>query len=302
MQKVLLIANPYAGSVSRRVKEVIVKALASDFKIEVADTEARFHAIELSADAVDRDFDAVVALGGDGTINEVSQGLVGTDVALGILPGGTTNVMARSLGIPTDPVEATAFLSSHLRSATRRRIGVGRAGDRYFLFCAGMGLDAEVVKRVEADPTRKREQREMFFLTNAVKAAATDYRAIDPMITLEAPGHEPRRLVLAVCCNGRPFTYFRRWPVDVCPEARLDKRLDVLGLERIHASTIPRIAWGLLVSRSHVRWRRSVYLHDLAGFTLTADRPLPFQVDGDYVGEWDSAELSHIPDALDLLA
>jgi diacylglycerol kinase family enzyme len=302
VQKVLLIANPYAGSVSRRVKEVIVKALASDFKIEVADTEARSHAIELSADAVDRDFDAVIALGGDGTINEVSQGLVGTDVALGILPGGTTNVMARSLGIPVDPVEATAFLSSHLRSATRRRIGVGRAGDRYFLFCAGMGLDAEVVKRVEADPSRKRERREMFFLTNALKAAATDYRGIDPMITLEAPGIEARKVVLAVCCNGRPFTYFRKWPVDVCPEARLDKQLDLLGLERIHATTIPRIAWGLLVSRSHVRWRRSVYLHDIVRATLTSDRPLPFQVDGDYVGEWESAELAHIPDALDLLA
>lgn len=302
MQKVLLIANPYAGSVSRRVKDVIVKALASDFKIEVADTEARFHAIELSVDAVDRDFDAVIALGGDGTINEVSQGLVGTDVALGILPGGTTNVMARSLGIPTDPVEATSFLSSHLRSGTRRRIGVGRANDRYFLFCAGMGLDAEVVKRVEADPSRKRESREWFFLSNALKAAATDYRGIDPMITLEAPGMEARKVVLVVCCNGRPFTYFRKWPVDVCPEARLDRRLDVLGLERIHATTIPRIAWGLLVSRSHVRWRRSTYLHDIPNATLTADRPLPVQVDGDYVGEWGSAEISHLADALDLLA
>jgi diacylglycerol kinase family enzyme len=298
----MLIANPYAGSVSRRVTEVIVKALASDFKIEVADTEARFHAMELSVDAVDRDFDAVIAFGGDGTINEVAQGLVGTDVALGILPGGSTNVMARSLGVPTNPVEATAFLSSHLRTATRRRIGVGRAGDRYFLFCAGMGLDAEVVKRVEADPARKRRHREYFFICNALKAAATEYRGMDPAITLEVPGHGARKVVLVVCCNGRPFTYFRKWPVDVCPEARLDRKLDLLGLERVHASTIPRIAWGILVSRSHTRWRRSVYRHDVGRATLTADRPMPFQVDGDYVGEWDHADMSHVPDALDLLA
>ena len=138
MQQVLLISNERAGSVSARTKEVITKALQADFKLEAVDTTGRDHATELAQDAVDRGFDAVLVFGGDGTVNEAAQGVVATDVALGILPGGSTNVMARSLGIPRDPVEATAYMASRLRSDTYRRVGVGRVNARYFLFSAGM--------------------------------------------------------------------------------------------------------------------------------------------------------------------
>jgi diacylglycerol kinase family enzyme len=301
VEKVLLVANPNAGSVSKAIREVIVKALEADFKLEVADTRARNHAKELAEDAVDRDFDAVIAFGGDGTVNEVAQGLVHTDVALGVLPGGSTNVLARSLGIPRDPIEATAFLAHRLRSRSRRSIHVGRVDERYFLFSVGMGLDAEVVRRVEADPEAKRARKDWFFISNAVKAASTTYRGADPMITLEVEGHEPTRVVLAVCCNGWPFTFLKRFPVDVTPQVRLDGGLDVFALRRIRAVTIPRVAWALLVSRSHVRWRQGVYHHDISGLTLTADRPLPMQVDGDYIGERDSAHIELLRDALPLV-
>src|SRR5687768_17831665 len=120
MQRVLLVTNSFAGSVSARAHEVITKALSADFKLEAEETKSRDHATELARDAVERGFDAVVAFGGDGTINEIAQALVGTDVALGVLPGGSTNVLVRSLGVPNDPIEATAFLSSRLRSGTKR--------------------------------------------------------------------------------------------------------------------------------------------------------------------------------------
>jgi diacylglycerol kinase family enzyme len=301
VEKVLLISNARAGSVSARTKEVIVKALSADFKLEVADTEARDHATELARDAVDRDFDAVLVFGGDGTINEAAQPLVGSDISLGILPGGSTNVMARSLGIPRDPVEATAFLASHLRTGTKRRVNVGRANDRYFLFSAGMGLDAEVVRRVEADPEAKRRRGEMLFVSNAFGVGFKQYRGADPMITLEIEGTEPARVLLAVCCNARPFTYFKRFPVDVCPTASLDGRLTVFALTKIRTGTIPRIVWGLFVSRSHVRWRISRYHDDIGSFRLTADHPVPMQVDGDYVGEWDGAQVVLVEEAVDLL-
>ncbi|MEA2435321.1 MAG: hypothetical protein QOG54_2778 [Actinomycetota bacterium] len=301
MEKVLLIANPSAGSVSKAIREVIVKALEADFKLEVADTRARNHAQELSEDAVDRDFDAVIAFGGDGTVNEVAQGLVGTDVALGILPGGSTNVMARSLGIPRDPIEATAYLGHRLRSRSRRTINVGRVDERYFLFCSGMGLDAEVVKRVEADPEAKRTHRERFFISNALKAAFFDYRGKDPMITMQVEGHEPEKVVLAVCCNAWPFTFLSRFPVDVTPQVRLDGGLDAFGLRRIRTATIPRVAWSILVSRSHPRWKHGDYHHDISGLVLKADRPLPVQVDGDYIGERDSAHIELLRDALHLV-
>lgn len=301
MDKLLLVENPRAGTVSVRTKEVIAKALSADFKLEEVVTNHRGHASELARDAVDRGFDAVVAFGGDGTINEVAQGLVGTDVALGLLPGGRTNVTVRSLGVPRDPVEATAFLASRLRSRTTRRVNVGRIDERYFLFSAGMGLDAEVVKRVEADPEATRKWGEWFFLTNALKAGATEYRGMEPSITMTVDGGEPEQVVLAVTCNGRPFTYFKRFLVDVCPEATLDGGLDVFGLGKIHLGTIPRIAWAVLVSRSHIHWRRGTYHHDVSSIELVSTRPLPVQVDGDYIGERSQASIALIRDSLELL-
>jgi len=279
----------------------MLKALAADFKVEDAVTQAREHGWELAHDAVDREFDAVIAFGGDGTINEIAQALVGTDVALGILPGGSTNVMARSLGIPRDPVEATSFLAHRLRNRTRRRINVGRADDRYFLFSAGMGLDGEVVKRVEANPEGKREHGEWLFLWNAIRAALGEYRGADPLIRMRVEGGPEERVVLAVSCNGWPFSYFKRFPVDVCPQARLDGGIDVFGLRKVTALSVPRIAWAVLVSRSHVRWKKATYHHDVSAIDLSADRPLPVQVDGDYIGQWTSASLRLVPDALDVL-
>ena len=297
----MLVVNLHAGSVSTRTKEVIVKALQADFKVEAVDTARRDHAADLARDAVQRGFDAVLAFGGDGTINETAQGLAETDVALGILPGGSTNVMARALGIPSNPVDATAFVASRLRSAQRRQINIGRIGSRYFLFSAGMGLDAEVVKRVEADPERKRTSREWAFLSNALKAGLGDYRGMEPYITLSADGADPVKVMTAVCCNGRPFTYFKRFPVDVCPDTSLDGGLDVFGLRRMRARTAPRLAWALFVSRSHPKWRSTYYFHDVTRVELRADREMPVQVDGDYIGEFSEGRIRLLENALELL-
>ena len=301
MRSVVLISNPRAGSVSRRTRDVIQRALSADFKLEVVETLRRDHAQELARDAADRGFDAVVAFGGDGTVNEVAQGVAQTDTALAILPGGTTNVMARALGIPKDPVEATSFLSSRLRSGTKRRINVGQVDRRYFLFSCGIGLDAEVVKRVESDPRRYDGNREWLFVKHGLAAGSTDYRARDAKLTVTTPGGESSSALFAICCNARPFSYFKRWPVDVCPEAALEKGLDLLTMRSIHATTIPRVIWSIFVSRTHTKWRNSRYWHDLESFTWTAPEPLPVQVDGDYIGQWKQADVRILKGALDLL-
>ena len=301
MKKVLFVANPRAGSVSSRVKQVIVKALEADFKLEVAETAARNHAGDLARDAVDRDFEAVIAFGGDGTINETIQGLVGTDVGLGILPGGSTNVMARALGVPRDPVEATAFVASHLKSSTDVRVNAARLNDRFFLFNAGMGLDAETVRRVESNPEGKRRNHEKLFVRNAFKAGLTQYRGVEPMISMMVPGAEPIDVVTAITCNGAPFTYLGNWPVDVCPNARLDLALDVFGISRLRARMIPRLVYALFVSRSHTRWSTSSYHHDVESVRLEARVPMPVQVDGDYIGDLEKADISVVRDGLSLL-
>ena len=297
----MLVSNLHAGSVSTPTREVIIKALQADFKVEAVDTARRNHGTDLARDAVDRDFDAVLAFGGDGTINEVAQGLVDTDVALGILPGGSTNVLARSLGIPVNPVEATAFVGARLRATTRRRINVGAAGERFFLLCTGMGLDAEVVRRVEADPERKRENHEWAFVSNALKAGLGAYRGLEPGITMTVDGFDPVQVMTAVCCNGRPFTYLKRFPVDVCPEATLEGGLDVFGLHRLRSGTAPRLIWALFVSRSHLRWKTTTYRHDVARIELQSERPMPVQVDGDYIGESTGYSIVLKKEALDLL-
>lgn len=302
MEPVLLVVNARAGSVSPRRKEVIAKALSADFKLEVADTMRRGHATELARDAVDRGFRAVLAFGGDGTINEVAQPLVDTDVALGILPGGSTNVMARSLGVPNDPVEATAFVASRVRTGTRRRINIGRINERFFLFSAGLGLDGEVIKRVEANPQAKRARGEWLFLREALSAAWHDYRGAPPPVTLSVDAHDPQQVAFVVCANSRPLTYFKRWPVDALPEAHLDEGLDFFGLKRVGALHIPRIAWGVLVSRSHVQWKSAHYVHDASSAHLASARRLPAQVDGDYIGDLDAATIELRREALDLLA
>jgi diacylglycerol kinase family enzyme len=301
MNKVLLVSNPYAGSVSPRTREVIVKALAADFSLEVTETVSRDHATELSRDAADRSFDAVLVFGGDGTINEAAQGIVGTELALGILPGGSTNVMARALGVPRSPVEATAFLAHRLLSGTRRRVNVGRLGSRYFFFSAGMGLDAEVVRRVEADPKGKGQNHERLFVRNALIAGMTQYRGLDPLISVEVPPEPVHDVVTAICCNASPFTYYHGFPVDLCPEARLDKGLDVFGLGRLRLTTTPRLIYSLLVSRSHTTWRSSLYRHDISAVKLSARRRIPVQIDGDYIGDHEQARIELVPRALDLL-
>lgn len=306
VETVMLIANPYAGTVSEWGKEVLVKALHADFKLEVADTTGRDHATELAREAADRDFDAVVAFGGDGTINEVAQGVIGSRTALGILPGGSTNVMARATGVPTNPVDATAYLGRRLRSASARRINLGRltlAGGRkrHFLFAAGVGLDAEVVRRVERSTKPRAGRHDWLWVRHALQAAWSNYRGRDPMLSVAADGEGAEKAMLAVCCNGRPLTYFKNTPVEACPEARLDGGLDVIGLRRIRAATIPRVTWSLLVSHSHLKWRNVVYRHDVDGIDVRADHPLPVQVDGDYIGDYDEVRIDLVRAGLDLL-
>jgi diacylglycerol kinase family enzyme len=300
--RALLISNAAAGSVTTPLREEVTAALKADLELEVAQTQRRGHATELAGAAADQDFDAVLVLGGDGTVNEAAHGLVGSSVALGLIPGGSTNVMARSLGIPRDPIAAADFVASALRSGSRRRINVGRLNDRHFLFSAGVGIDAEVVRRVEAEPEKKRRLGEWLWLSNVLKVAVTEYVGAEPSMTARCSSGTGTRVLLLLCANGSPYTYFKHGPVNVLPEARLAGGLDFLGLTRLHPLMVPRLAFSLFVGQSHIRWRTSLYCHDVDGCELVVDRAAPAQVDGDYIGNVTRAEFALVPDALTLLA
>lgn len=299
MEQALLVVNLSAGSVSTSLKRIIEKALAADLKLEVAETNHRDHATELAADAADRGFDLVIAFGGDGTMNEVVNGLVGTDTALTLLPGGTANVLARSLGAERDIVEATGDLLNRLKTASTRRLNVGRMDDgRYFAMSCGAGIDAATVKRVEAHPDRKKKFADYYFLASVIGEAFGEYRGREPFIELEVDGTKTE-VMTAIVNNIPQFTFFKRWPVVVAPETKPEAGFDVLGLQRLKIRKIPRLVTSLFKTQSHLKWPETIYLHDVDEVVMrSTNGPFPVQVDGEFIGERRFLKIELIRDGL----
>src|SRR6201993_5096469 len=174
-KRLLIIVNPYATTVSDRLKNLVVYALRGSYEVDAIDTEARDHATELCKEAAREGYDVVVAFGGDGTVNEAANGLAGSDTPLFPLPGGRTNVYCRMLGIPTDVVDATEHLLGLTHDWHPRRVDVGRVNDRYFLFSAGIGLDASVVEQVDAHPRLKARVGEWYYAWTGVRTFSRRY-------------------------------------------------------------------------------------------------------------------------------
>lgn len=301
--RALLVHNPNATTTTPAVTDVIAKALSAELKLDVEATKRRNHAAYLAAGAVHEGYEVVIALGGDGTANEVVQGLAGTDVKLAIIPGGSTNVWARSLGLANDPVEATSDVLGKLRRGEDRTIGLGRANGRWFGFNAGFGFDAEVVRFVEQRHRMKRTVRQATFVYCGMLALATGFGRRPVEITVQPDdGEAVTGLRSAVCCNTDPFTYLGKLPARLCPEADFDKTLDVTGLTSLALLPLLRLAQTALTS-PNIHHRKIVRMwHDRSAYTLTSTEPLPLQLDGDYVGRTDRVRLEAVPRAVTVVA
>ena len=314
--RALLVVNPKATTFSTRVRDVLAHALASETRLELVETKARAHAVELAAQAKVDGYDVVVALGGDGTVNEVVNGLLaggpGPDVpALAVVPGGNANVFARALGMADNPVEATGQLLDALREQRRRPVGLGHAtgtwladgasAERWFVFCAGLGLDAEVVRQVELKRARGAKATPGLFVRTGVAHffASRDRRDV-PML-LHVDGAEPVPLGLALLCNTNPWTYLGPRPVQPCPRASFDTGLDLFGLTSLPTVATLRHLRQILSPRPRPKGKRVVQVHDAPELTLTADRPLALQVDGDDLGDADRVRFRAVPRALDVV-
>ncbi|MEY2246368.1 diacylglycerol kinase family protein [Streptomyces sp. BF23-18] len=302
--RALLVVNPAATTTSARTRDVLIHALASEMKLEVVTTEYRGHARDLGRQAADSDdIDMVVALGGDGTVNEVVNGLLhrGPDPrvpGLAVVPGGSTNVFARALGLPNDAVEATGALLDALREERERTVGLGLAAgtpgtedesvpSRWFTFCAGLGFDAGVVGRVEQQRELGRRSTHALYLRQVLRQFLDDPHRRHGTITLERPGVDPvTDLVLSIICNTSPWTFLGNRPVYAAPKASFDTGLDVLALSRMSTPAVARYATQLLTSSPErgPHGKHAVTRHDLADFTLHSKVPLPLQMDGDHLG------------------
>jgi diacylglycerol kinase family enzyme len=301
--KLLLIVNAKAGSVTPGAVNVIESALSSEFKVERAETKRQGHATHLAQGAAHEGVDLVVSMGGDGTVNEVVNGLAGTHVPLGLIPAGGTNVLARSLGIPKDPVEATWHLLAN-RNNPPRRVPLGRAAGRYFTFGCGIGFDGAIVREVERRQRMKKNLGHPYFVWSGLRIffAGVD-RKHAPIRLRWGPNleHERKSLFMAICQKTRPFTYFKDREMNICPEARLEKGIDCLAVDTFRAPTILRIVGQAFRGGVDIRNPHILYLHDQQQIEATGDIDLPVQMDGEYIGDHRKVLFESIPDALSLL-
>jgi diacylglycerol kinase family enzyme len=302
----LIIVNPYASTVSDRLRHLVVYALQGRFEVDAVDTEARGHATELCREAAHEGYDVVVAFGGDGTVNEAANGLLGSPTPLSCLPGGSANVFGKMLGIPSDPVDATEHLLAMADDWQPRKVDVGVVNGRCFTFASGLGLDASVVERVDANPRLKARFGPWFFTWVAVTTFMGHYVLRPPRLRVRTANGEELDGVTAVVQNGSPFTYFQNRPIDIAEGAMLDSGNLAAGvLHRATPLAGASIAWRAFSRRARVTRNRQITgLADATGMTVTSadGRPLPLQVDGDYLGEVSEAHYSILPDALHVVS
>ncbi len=307
----LIIVNPYATTVSDRLKNLVVYALQARYDVEAVDTEASEHAIEIGREARDGGYDIVVAFGGDGTLNEVVNGLAGTDVPVSVLPGGSTNVVCRTLGIPNDVVDATEHLIGLADDFHPRKVDLGRCNGRHFVFACGVGLDASVVKRVDAHPLLKARARHWYYTWAAVTAFYSEYLRDPVRLELELEG-ERIEGITAIAQNSDPFTYFADIPIRIAEQIALDDgRISLAVLRRAAQRDMLPVAARVLSKRLMVAKHRQVETFEGVREAMVRSisieeggnrRPLPVQVDGDYIGEYTEMRFSVAPGALTLVA
>jgi diacylglycerol kinase family enzyme len=307
----LIIVNPYATTVSDRLKNLVVYALQGRYEVEAVSTQAQNHATEIGREARDGGYDVVVAFGGDGTLNEVANGLAGTGVPVSVLPGGSTNVVCRTLGIPNDVVDATEHLLGLADDFRPRRIDLGLANGRRFVFSAGCGLDATAAKKVDARPRLKTRLGPYFYTWVATSSFYTEYLRNPVRMRLRAGGEELEG-VTVLAQNSDPFTYFGGRPVRVAHGVAIDDGTLTVSVLRRAAQrdmgfVIARLLSGRLRATDHRQIDHVAGVSEAVIESLTPaldgkTRGFPVQVDGDYIGDHARLELAIEPRALTVIA
>jgi diacylglycerol kinase family enzyme len=275
---VTLIVNPYASQVTQERVQAVERELARVANVTTLLTERPGHGTELAAGVGDAD--AIVVFSGDGGFNEALNGLA-ADVPIGFLPGGRTSVLPRALGLPRDPVEAARQLADAFAEGRSRTISLGRVNGRRFAFAAGIGFDAELIRRVDRLGRRDDGRRpgDLAFVAEAATVVARRLGRFEPALEIEGLG----RAAFALVANTDPYTYAGPRPIHVAPEARFDLGLDVVAPARVTPLTVPRLVRHIL--RGEREPDSVLYGHDLDRIEVRCDRPLPLQADGEDLGD-----------------
>ena len=299
----LLVVNAVASSVTTRRQAIVGKILSADHDVDVVETNRRGHATTLSSDAARDGCEVVVCLGGDGTLNELANGLVGTDCALAALPGGSTNVFARSIGLPDEMTDAALVISEALEARSIRRVGVGSVNGRFFLFHLGIGWDAALVKQVERRARWKRYAAHPLFVWVGLRVFFFTYDRRHPHFrTVFSDGSTVEDGYFSVCMNLDPYTYVGHRPFHLSPTTTLDSGLTSVCVRSMRSPSFARLMFSALRDDSGVTPSKSLDLRtDIDSMRVEAYGTVPYQVDGDYLGEIDVLEIRHHPKALNLV-
>ena len=286
------------------VTDLAVRTLAGVLDLDVERTQYRDHARELAAATT---ADLVIVHGGDGSINEVVNGVMTlTDgrPLIGVIPGGGANVLARALGVPLDAAAAIRQIREAVEAGRHRTIGLGLADDRYFTFSAGLGWDAEVVREVDRLRSQGRRESVSLFLRTMVHQyyAGTDRRR--PALTMERDGEPPvSGLFMTIVTNRSPWTYLGNRPLLPVPNPDFNSGLDLLALQRLRLTTVLNAVGQMLYVRSRPpRGRDLVSVLGSESLTLRSARPIALQADGEYLGETEAVKFQFVPHALRIVA
>lgn len=304
----LLVVNPRATTTSPGVTDVLVHALAGELDLDVVITTHKGHGQALGERALDEQLDLVITLGGDGTINEVVNGLLrdgpGPQVPLlATVPGGSGNVFPRAIGLPNDAIEATAQILAAVRTTRTKSIGLGMANDRWFVVNAGVGLDAEIIASMEEHRKRGRTASPLRYLTTTLTEFFARTNRKEPALTIQRP-HYPDvdHVFLAIVQNTSPWTYFGPIPLDPCPAASFDTGLDVFAVRRLGVGPAIFAARRLLMHSPAGSTRKALkVLHDQPEFTIRASRVVEVQVDGERIGGVTELTFRSVPHSLRVL-
>ncbi len=308
LQHMLIIVNPHATTVSKPLKNLVFHALRSKYQVDIVDTEDKNHAIELCRQAAKDNYDLVVALGGDGTVNEAANGLAGTDTPMAVLPGGSTNVFCRSLGIPNDIVIATERLLDMHGKLNLQKMDLGRVNDRFFTFGSGVGLDADSVRHIDKRPMLKSNARKPFYTYQVLKSF-NEFRQASARLQVEAENKKPQIAVTTVVQNTMPYAYLGSHRLDVCQDVFLDSgTLSYASLTEARLVDLASISRGLFTKRpvgehqqvNHGEGIKRLLVRSTTGENGEAPASFPLQVDGEYLGDFNEVVYTIHPSVLNI--
>lgn len=299
--RILLIVNSFASSVTPRNTVLVHEHLAKHHDVQVVETNERGHATRFAQDAASRGLDAVVGFGGDGTLNEIATGLAGSDTALAMLPGGSTNVFVRTLGIVNDPMVALTQLMAGIDRNEIERVSLGQANGRYFTFHAGIGYDAAVVEQVERRSSLKRLVGQPLFAYSALHSWFKSYDRKYPHFTMNIDGRAIPNGFFSVVLNTNPYTFVGKHPIHLSSAASLEKKLVVVTFRKMTTPLMLKTLYSAL-RRGGLETSSGIDIAtDVEHVKIEFPAPFPYQLDGDYLGDTTSIDIKHCPEALRLV-